>query len=382
MGLFSFIRGQVIDIIEWNEASSSDVMCWRFPRQDNEIKNGAQLIVREGQVAILVDRGRLADVFQPGQHTLSTKNIPILSRLMGWKYGFESPFKCEVYFISTRRFLDQKWGTANPIMMRDKEFGIIRIRAYGSYAITVGDPVIFLRQLVATDPSFQTYEISTQLRNLIVTRFTDAVASSGLPVLDMAANLDELSEFCQNRVTADFAEMGISVPIFLVENISLPPNVEEVFDKRTSMGIIGNLDQYMKFQAANALEAAAQGGEGGAGGSAGLGAGLGVGMGMAQQMMGAMSGGMNQQQQPNQQFNQQAAAPPPPLPTQVSYHVALNGQQAGPFDLNELRQRISSGEIKEDTLVWKQGMANWGKASEAEDLSSLFGAAPPPIPGS
>lgn len=383
MGLFGFLKSQLIDIIEWNQESESDVMAWRFPRADNEIKNGAQLIVREGQQAVLVDRGRLADVFGPGQHTLNTANIPILTRLKGWKYGFESPFKCEVYFIATRRFVDLKWGTANPIMMRDKEFGIVRVRAYGTYAIQVSDPIVFLRQLIATDPTFHTYEIATQLRNLIVTRFSDAVASSGLPVLDIAANLDELSDFSAKKIAADFAEMGFSVPIFLVENVSLPPNVEEVFDKRTSMGIIGNLDQYMKFQTANAMEAAANS-SGGEGGGAGLGAGLGVGMGMAQQMMNTMNtaGQPNQPQYHQHQQQPTGAPPPPPIPQPVQIYAALNGTQAGPFDLNELKQKIQAGEIEQNTLVWKQGYAGWIKASDSDEVAGLFGAAPPPIPPS
>lgn len=370
--VFSFLRGQLIDIIQWNQESDSDVMCYRFPRADNEIKNGAQLIVREGQKAILVDRGRVADVFEPGQHSLTTANIPILSTLMGWKYGFESPFKCEVYFVATRRFTNQKWGTANPFMMRDKEFGVVRVRAYGSYAIQVSDAVIFLRQLVATDPSFETYEIAQQLRNTIVTRFSDAAASSGLPVLDMAANLDELSKFSQKQVNEDFKEMGLTLPIFLVENVSLPPEVEAVFDKRTSMGIVGNLDQYMKFQAANAFEAASQNPGGGDGGAAGLGASFGLGMGMANQMANMM-GNMG-----TSGANAGAGAPPPP-PQEVKYHVAESGKSLGPFSMAELQQQIAAGKLTRDTLVWKTGLAAWIKANEAPEVAALFAAVPPPL---
>ncbi|MDX1973299.1 MAG: SPFH domain-containing protein [Candidatus Sumerlaeia bacterium] len=373
--VFGFLRGQLIDIIEWNETSQSNVLCWRFPRADNEIKNGAQLIVREGQRAILVDRGRVADTFEPGQHRLTTQNIPILSRLQGWAYGFESPFKCEVYFVSTKRFTNQKWGTANPIMMRDKEFGMVRVRSYGSYAIQVSDSVVFLRQLVATDPSFEVYEIAEQLRNLIVTRFSDAAASSGLPVLDMAANLDELSKYAQKKLEEDFREMGLSLPIFLVENVSLPPEVEAVMDKRTSMGIVGNLDQYMKFQAASALEKAA-GQPAGDGGAAGLGASFGLGMGMAGQMANLMGAAM--QPQPGAPASGAASWPPPP-PMETAYHVAVNGQTAGPFGMAELRARVERGELTRETYVWKAGMANWIRAQEAPELAALFGA--PPLPG-
>ncbi len=368
MGLMNFLRGELIDIIEWNQESASDVMAWRFPRKDNEIKNGAKLVVREGQKAVLVDRGLIADVFNPGMHTLDTKNIPLLSKLMGWKHGFESPFKCEVYFVSTRRFTDLKWGTSNPIMMRDREFGMVRLRAYGSYAVQVGDATNFLRELISTDPQFETFEIAAQMRNMIVTRFTDAVASSGIPCLDMAGNLDELSDFCRKKLGGEFGEMGLTTPIFLVENISLPPNVEEALDKRTSMGLVGNLDQYMKFQAATALEKAASNP---ADGGAGMGAGLGVGMGMAQQMMGSM----NQASQPGM-----ASGGPPPLPTAVQWFAGIGGQQAGPYAPEHLGAEIAAGRVTPDTVVWRQGMANWTKASEVPEVAAMFGAGPPPLP--
>ncbi len=369
MGLMDFLKNELVDIIEWNQPPESDEMAWRFPRRDNEIKNGAKLIVREGQQAILVNMGKIADIYAPGMYSLETKNMPILSTIMGWKYGFDSPFKCEVYFISTRRFTDLKWGTSNPITMRDKEFGMVRVRAFGTYALQVTNPTALLRQLISTDPSFTTMEISGQLRGMIVTRFSDAVASSGIPVLDMAANLDELSAFSQKKLTDEFAEMGLSLPIFLIENISLPNEVERALDKRTSMGVVGNLDQYMKFQAAEALEKAA---ENPADGGAGMGAGLGVGLGMAQQMMHSM----NTASQPS------APAPggPPPLPTAVQYYAGINGQQAGPFDMAALQQQVASGAISRETLVWKQGMSAWIKAGDVAELSSLFASMPPPLP--
>lgn len=363
MGLMDFIRSELIDIVEWNQESSSDAMAWRFPTRSNEIKNGAKLIVREGQKAILVNMGKLADVFEPGMHTLETKNIPVLSTLMGWKYGFDSPFKCEVYFISTRRFTDLKWGTANPIMMRDREFGMVRLRAFGTYAVQVSDAQAFLRQLISTDPTFETYEIAAQLRAMIVSRFSDAVAGSGLPCLDMAANLDELGEFCQKKLGAEMLQMGLSLPIFLVENISLPPNVEEALDKRTSMGMIGDLDKYMKYQTAHAIEKAAANPSGGA---AGIGAGLGAGMAMANQMLGSMAPG--------------AAGGPPPLPGAAPVWAAIGGQQAGPFSSFALQAEIAAGRVTRDTLVWRQGMANWTKASEVADVAGMFAAAPPPLP--
>jgi membrane protease subunit (stomatin/prohibitin family) len=365
MSLFGFIKGQLIDIIEWNPGTASDTMAWRFPRQDNEIKNGAKLIVREGQVALFVNQGQLADVFSPGTYTLKTENLPILSTLMGWKYGFESPFKCEVYFLATRRFTDLKWGTQNPLMIRDKEFGPLRIRAFGSYAVQIAGPATFLRELLSADPQFQVYEIAAQLRNLIVTRGSDALASSGIPAIDMAGNLDELSAFVQKRIGPDFDAMGLAVPIFLIENISLPPNVEEILDKRTSMGIVGNLDAYMKFQAAEALGDAANN----PGGLAGLGASLGAGFAMANQMSNAMQPGGP------------GASVPPPLPAQnVAWFAAVGGKQAGPYDAQAVAQQVRSGAITRETLVWREGMANWTAAGQVAELIPAFAAVPPPLP--
>src|SRR3954454_17570840 len=209
-----FWSGQLIDIIEWTQESSSDVLAYRFQRHNNEIKNGAKLTVREGQVAVFVNEGRLADVFYPGMYTLKTENLPILSSLLGWKYGFSSPFKAEVYFVSTRRWTDLKWGTQNPIMLRDPEFGPVRVRAFGTYAVQVIDPKLFLQQLVATDPSFETYEITGQLRNTIVARFTDAIGRSKLSVMDMAGNLDRLAQVAKEGIIPDLGGMGLALPLF------------------------------------------------------------------------------------------------------------------------------------------------------------------------
>ncbi|MCC6547263.1 SPFH domain-containing protein [Candidatus Sumerlaeota bacterium] len=366
MGLMDFLKNELIDIIEWNEASGSDVMAWRYPRGDNEIKHGAKLVVREGQMAIFVNEGQLADVFRPGTHTLETKNLPILGKLKGWKYGFESPFKAEVYFVATRRFVDQKWGTQNPFMIRDKEFGALRIRSFGSYAIQVIDGEKFLRELLSTNPQFTTVDITGQLRNLIVTRTCDALASSGIPAIDMAGNLDELGEFVRQRIAPDFAAMGLGVPILLIENISLPPNVEEILDKRTSMGILGNLDAYMKFQAAEALGDAAKN----PAGLAGLGASLAAGLAMGNHMTNAMTPGGA------------GSNVPPPLNKPASaaaWYAAIGGQQAGPFNDDVLREKISAGEVTRETPVWRQGMAGWESADKVAELISFF-AAPPPLP--
>ncbi len=369
MSLWKALTGELIDIIEWNQESQSDVIAWRFPRHDNEIKNGAKLIVREGQQALFVNMGQLADVFVPGMYELKTQNLPILSTLMGWKYGFDSPFKAEVYFVATRRFTDLKWGTANPFIVRDKDFGPLRVRAFGNYVMQVSDPVVFLRQLLGTDPSFQTWEIAAQLRNIVVSRATDAIASSGIPILDAAGNLDELGKFIQQKTAPDFAEMGITIPQFLIENISLPPNVEEMLDKRSSMGIVGNLDAFMKFQVASSVPDAMKGG---GGGMAGMGAGIGAGLAMGQQMVHAMGPGA-----PG------AGAPPPlppPLPAAAHWFAAIGGQQAGPFDAAGLQAQVNARALTRETLVWKSGMAAWTPAGEVAELMTLFASVPPPLP--
>jgi len=360
MGLRDWVSGQFIDIIEWTEPSQNEILAHRFPRHNNEIKNGAKLVVREGQAAVFIKEGQLADVKTPGMYTLDTNNMPILSTILGWKYGFESPFKCEVYFIATRQWTDQKWGTQNPVMMRDAEFGPVRVRAFGSYAFKVTDPGTFVKELVATDPSFEAYEISAQFRNVIVSRFVDTVASMKIPVLDLAGNYEKVGTLALNRIAPDLSKMGISLTQFYIENISLPPEVEKALDKRTQMGVLGNLDQYAKFQSAEAIRDAAQN----PGGGAGMGVGFGAGMALGNQMAGALA----------------PSAAPPPLPTSVKFHVAMNGQQAGPFDLATIQQHVNSGSVTRTTLVWKAGMAGWVAADTVPELQSLFASLPPPLP--
>jgi membrane protease subunit (stomatin/prohibitin family) len=374
MGLFDKIRGEFIDIIEWTD-SSNDTMVWRFPRYQNEIKNGAKLTVRESQVAVFVNEGQLADVFQPGIYDLTTQNLPILSTLKGWKFGFNSPFKAEVYFVNTKQFTNQKWGTKNPIMIRDAEFGPIRIRAFGNYAMRITDAATFLKEVAGTDHEFTTDEVTEQLRNIVVTRFTDAVASSKIPVLDMASNYDEFSKLIQDRIKEEFNEYGISITKFLVENISLPPEVEQILDKRSSMGIVGNLGAYTQFQTANAIENAANNPN--SGGLMGAGVGMGMGFGMGNQM-----GGMYNQNQfnPHQGTMNQGLQGPPPLPPLTQYFIAVNGQQQGPFDEASFRGMIQSGSINKDTMVWKNGMAAWTAAGQVAELASLFMNTPPPPP--
>jgi membrane protease subunit (stomatin/prohibitin family) len=368
MGLLDKLRGELIDIIEWTEPSNNDILCYRFPRYNNEIKNGAKLTVREGQAAVFISEGKLADVFVPGMYTLETNNLPILSTIKGWKYGFNSPFKAEVYFVSTKQWTDKKWGTQNPIMVRDPEFGPVRIRAFGSYAFRVSDPGTFLKELVATDPSFEAYEITNQLRNVIVSRFVDVLGAAKMPMLDLAGNYEKISALAREKILPEMQGMGLTVTQFLVENISLPPEVEAALDKRAQMSVLGNLDQYTKFQTANAIGDAANN----PGGIAGVGAGLGAGFAIAGQMGAAM--------QPQASAGAAAAAGPPPLPVAASFFVGVNGTQQGPFDVATLAAKIRSGEITRATLVWKNGMAAWAAADTVAELQSLFGSVPPPLP--
>lgn len=376
MAIWDKLRGELIDIIEWID-DSNDTLVYRFERYNNEIKYGAKLTVREGQAAVFINMGQLADVFMPGMYTLETANMPILSTLQGWKHGFESPFKAEVYFVNTRQYTDLKWGTKNPIMRRDPEFGPVRLRAFGTYAIKVTDPAVFIREIVGTDGHFTKDEIIDQLRNIVVSRFTDALGESKIPVLDIAGNQDELGEFIHGKISPEFDEYGLELTKLLVENVSLPQAVEEALDKRTSMGVIGDLNAYTQFQGANAMEAAAAN----PGGMAGGGMGMGMGFAMANQMGAAMAQG--QQQAPQQQAPQQqapAAATPPPLPTAVQFFAAIGGAQAGPFDMATLGAKVKSQEVTRETLVWKEGMPTWTPAGEVDELKSLFGAVPPPLP--
>ena len=363
MGLFDKIRGELIDIIEWTD-SSNDTMVYRFQRHNNEIKMGAKLTVREAQVAVFENKGQIADVFSPGMYTLQTDNMPILSTLRGWVHGFNSPFKAEVYFVSTRRFTDLKWGTKHPVTLRDAEFGPVRLRAFGTYVIKVVDPSVFIREIVGTDGHFTTGEITDQLRNLIVSRFADVIGESKIPVLDLAANYDELGKFVTDKIKQNFANYGLELNTMLVENISLPPNVEEALDKRASMGALGDLRKYTQFQAANAMEEAAKNPSGMAGG----GMSMGMGFAMANQMGQTMAG----QSGP--------AATPPQLTQSVQFYAALGGQQAGPFDLSALQQHVQSGQLTPQTLVWREGMGNWTPAEQVEELKNLFDAVPPLLP--
>lgn len=277
---------QFIEVIEWLD-ESRDTLLYRFPVAGQEIKNGAQLIVRESQAAVFVFEGQVADVFTPGRYTVEGGNTPILSKLGAWKYGFNSPIKSEVYFVNTKQFTDMKWGTSNPIMLRDADFGIVRLRAFGAYSLRVADPGEFIKQIAGTNAQFQTEDIDGQLKRAIVTEFSDAIGEMKIPALDLAAQYKEMGEMIRAKINEDFKAYGLEVTKFYVENISLPPEVEEAMDKRASMGALGDAQRYMQFQAADALRDAAQN----EGGGAGLGAGLGAGFAVGNQMAGAFGAG-------------------------------------------------------------------------------------------
>src|SRR5580765_4018054 len=277
---------QFIEVIEWLD-SSQDTLVYRFPVEGQEIKNGAQLIVRESQAAVFVFEGQIADVFQPGKYTIDGGNTPILSKLGAWKYGFNSPFKSEVYFVNTKQFTDMKWGTSNPVMLRDADFGIVRLRAFGAYSLRVADPGEFIKEIAGTNAQFQTEDIDGQLKRSIVTEFSDAIGELKIPALDLAAQYKEIGESIRTKINEDFSSWGLEVTKFFVENVSLPPEVEAAMDKRASMGALGDVQKYTQFQAADAMRDAAQN----EGGGAGLGAGLGAGFAVGNQMANAFGSG-------------------------------------------------------------------------------------------
>lgn len=291
MGLMDFIKGQLLEIIQWTD-DSRDTLSYRFPDEDKEIKRGAQLIVRESQIAQFVYLGQFGDTFGPGKHTLTTDNIPILTTLKGWKYGFESPFKADVYYINTRLFTGNKWGTANPIMMRDQDFGIVRLRAYGTFDFRITDPKLFLSEVAGTDHQFRLDEFHETMRSRMVSVFSDALASSKIPALDVAARYVELGDALLPLINPALQnKYGIELASFIVENVSVPPEVEAAIDKRSSMAAVGNLNDYVKFQMAQGMEK-------GGGGAGGMATEMAVGWAMAQQMMQQQGGPLGAQTTP------------------------------------------------------------------------------------
>ena len=368
--LWKKLTGELIDIVEWLD-DSNNTLVYRFERMNNEIKYGAKLTVREGQMAVFINEGQLADVFKPGMYTLTTQNLPILATLKGWKYGFESPFKAEVYFVSARKFTDLKWGTPGPATMRDKEFGIVRATAFGIYTIRVKDPGIFIKDISGTEGRFTTDQIQENLRGKIGLRIKEVMPELGISIIDMEAKVSVMGTMLRERISPDFEALGLELCEVQVQDVGLPEEVEKAIDKRGAMAAIGNLQAYTQYETASAIHDAATTPNSTAGAGMGLGAGFAMGGAMAGQMGGAMAAGA---------AGMAGGAAPPPLPTAVPFHVAVNGQQAGPFDMIALQSQASSGGLKRDSLVWKAGMAQWVKAGEVPELSSLFANTPPPVP--
>ncbi len=380
MGLFDKIKeklsNEFIDIVEWLDYTD-DTIAHRFERYQNEIKNGAKLIVREGQTAVFINEGQLADVFTPGTYDLTTQNLPILSTLKGWKYGFNSPFKAEVYFVNTHLFTDEKWGTKNPITLSDERFGLVEIRAFGTYAFKIADAGKFIIDIVGTDNNFTNFEINEHLKSLIATRFTDTVGEANLPIELYAANTSELSETCRNVMQPEFKGVGISLERFYIENVSMPEDLKKEIFEYSRIDKI-DLDKLTRFKTAKAIEAAANN----QGGTAGAGMGMGMGFVMAQQM-GQMMNPHHSQQNANAGSPAQSPAAPPPIPQAIQYFYVVNGSQSGPVSYQQLQSFFASRTINKESLIWKQGMQEWKALKEIEELKAFLGGnTPPPIPQS
>lgn len=329
MGVLDFLKTQVLEVIEWND-DSRDTLSFRFPDDDKAIKRGAQLIVRESQVAQFVYLGQFGDTFGPGKHTLVTDNIPILTKLASWKYGFESPFKADVYYVVTRLFTGNKWGTQNPIMLRDEDLGIVRARAYGTFDFKISDPRLFLKEVAGTDHHFRLDEFAETMRSRIVSVFSECLAQAKVPIFDVATRYSELGDSLLPLINAmTTAKYGLEITGFVVENVSVPPEVEQAIDKRSSMSAIGNLSDYVKFQMANSLTQPGAN-PGGVGGD------LAIGIAMAQQL--TQSGLLNP-------LGAAAAAPSASAPGKPAAAV---GAATGGFDL------LSPGDVA-NTLGVSEG---------------------------
>jgi membrane protease subunit (stomatin/prohibitin family) len=370
MGLFDAIRNEFIQIIEWLD-DSSNTLVYRFPVHEQEIKMGAQLTVRENQVALFINEGQVADIFKPGRYELSTQNMPIMTTLRSWKYGFDSPFKAEVYFFNTRLFSDLKWGTQNPVMMRDTEFGMIRMRAFGTYAIRISDAKVFFSTVVGTQGLTTTEDILGQLRSTIVSQFSDVIAESKIPALDLASSYRELSTLAQKELGPQFTSYGLDLARFVIDNISLPEEVEAAIDQRTKLGVYGDkLGQFAQMQTAESIKVAAAN----PGGLASAGAGIGAGMAIGQTMAGAFSA-------PTAQSNSSAPPPPPGAPSSAPrWSLAIEGKTYGPYTDDALKSMVSSGQVPSSTQAWRPGASGWASLDTYNELGLGGGAMPPPPP--
>lgn len=375
MGLLDKLKGELVDIIEWLDDSRS-TLAWRFPRYQNEIKHGAQLIVREGQQAVFVYRGQLADVFGPGSYELVSENLPILSTLQGWKHGFNSPFRSEVYFLNMRQVTDLRWGTPQPVTIRDPDFKMVQVRANGLCVVRIADSEVFLREVIGTDSAVEAEEITELLRRVITLAFSDMVMETGLGAIDLQGRQVELSgklrEFVQERVDDEFGLEITSVTM----NISLPDEITQAMTRGVARGVeeggyahnVGDVGRLQQVRAADAMLAAAEN----EGGSA-MGDAMQMGMGVA--MAGQMASTLGAASAPAT-----GAAAPPPLPGQVLFHIEAGGQATGPFSAEQVASMVAAGQVTPATLVWSPGMAQWTAAGQVPALAALFTPPPPPPP--
>jgi membrane protease subunit (stomatin/prohibitin family) len=377
MGLLDNLKQQIgsqfIEILQWLD-DTNDSLVYRFPVYNQEIKMNAQLTVRENQVALLINEGKAADLFSPGRYQLTTQNMPILTTLRGWKYGFQSPFKAEVYFFNTRLFTDLKWGTTNPVMMRDAEFGMIRLRAFGTYAMKIADAKAFFAAIVGTAGLTTTDEITGQLRSTILSRLSDAIAESKIAALDIASKYDELSANGRQILAPEFAGYGLELSRFFIENVSLPEEVETAIDQRTKLGVLGDrLGQYTQLQAADAVKVAAAN----PGGAAGAGVGIGAGIAMGGMMGGALASGMGGAPP------MPGMAPPPPAGPGFAaprWSLTVDGKTYGPYTDDALKGMVAGGQVAPGTLAWKPGASGWAPLSTFAEFAGSSAPAPPTPP--
>ncbi len=380
MGISQMVSNEFIDVIDWLQ-TDEETMVYRFPRFRSEIKYGAKLTVREGQQAILVNEGKIADVFQPGIYELKTSNLPILSTLQHWHHGFESPFKADIYFFNTTLFLNQKWGTKQPIILNDEKFGIVRLRAFGSYTLRVAEPQVLLTTLVGTDGNFEVNEVNDQITNAIASRFPEVLIDGKISVMELPMRYSELAERIKNYLDADCVNYGLEIGQILLESVSLPENVQKIVDEKTSMNIIGDdMNTYTQMQMAKSMG----NGGGETGSMASAGAGMAMGMEMGRQMAESMRAqAPAPQAQPEPQTPPpapEADEPPPPPPSTGPsiYYLMLMGERVGPMPIEEVYNYLTSGQADSGTLVWRKGMGNWQPINTLSEID--LSIVPPPLP--
>lgn len=364
MGLSKLVSNEFVDIIEWLQGDD-DTMVYRFPRYRNEIKYGAKLTVREGQTAIFVNEGKIADVFPPGIYELKTANLPLLSTLQHWQHGFESPFKAEVYFFNTTNFLDQKWGTKQPVMINDEHFGIVRLRAFGTYTLRVDHAETLLKVLVGTDGNFEIDEINGQITHSIATKFPEVLASSQIGVMELPVRYSELADNLKHLLSPEVKKYGLVIGDIFVESVSLPENVQKMLDEKTNMNIIGSdINKYTQMQAAKGM----------ADSSGASMADAGVGMAMGMEMGRQLSQSMREQPPTSTQVS--ASTTPPPL--EKTYYLMILGNRQGPMSISDVYDKLKSGEADAHTLIWRKGMGEWQSIENTPDID--LSHLPPPLP--